>query len=711
MSGRGIDQILTRPSEPRLYEPSVKDARTYVSLAEAASGDMPRSVPPAYIWGDALGELERRQPAARIINLETSVTGSGDYWDDKEIHYRMHPDNVACLTAARIDVAVLANNHVLDWGHTGLVETIATLTTAGIKTVGAGANLEEARRPAYVDLGGGGRLIVCGMASLTSGVPPSWTATERNAGIDVLRDLSDATAAEIGERVRRVKRPGHPVIASIHWGSNWGYEVPAAFVRFAHSLIDGGVDLVHGHSSHHVRPIEVYRNRLILYGCGDFIHDYEGIRGYEEFRNDLAVMYFATIDPASGELARLGMVPMQIRKFSLHRAGTADVRWLEHRITEISARFGCSLERAGDDSLVLRWKGSGRAPPPAGRSPITLCERLGFMLDWYGGMITERTGRLAYTYDPETDVATADGSPIRDIASIWDVELLSRFLARSDLLPLVERSLTHYAGDLVRHDGALILDSDRLGEPSGIAHSAFMILALLHADHAGREATAVALAEGILRQQRHDGSYKVYFGAAPDDGLELYPGEAMLALMEVHALTDDARYVNSVERGFRYCRDRFPPHALGSDLRVFYANWQSQYAAPLHARTQSDTLRREVGDYVFALHDRILEAGFYDAIERYPMRQATVEVACGLEGLNDAYTIAARERDGDRVRAYERCIRVALAWLFRAQRLEHCTPREKGGFGHSLADRTQRIDVTGHVLAGFIKSLQNGVGG
>jgi len=356
MTGRGVDQIQPHPSDPRLYEPSVVDAARYVSLAQAVSGEIPRSVPPAYIWGDALAELERVKPEVRLINLETSITRSGEYWKGKDVHYRMHPENVACLTAARIDIAVLANNHVLDWGRAGLVETVATLTDAGIRVAGAGRTLRDARRPVSIELDGGGRLIVFGLGSLTSGIPPGWAATEHDAGLDVLADLSETTAAEIRERVRRVKRPGDLVVVSIHWGSNWGYEVPESFVRFAHWLIDGGVDLVHGHSSHHVRPIEVYRNRLILYGCGDCIDDYEGITGYAEFRDDLTLMYFATLDSVSGELVRLRMVPMQIRKLSLHHPAPADVRWLEETMAQISAPFGSSIERAADGALVLGWK-------------------------------------------------------------------------------------------------------------------------------------------------------------------------------------------------------------------------------------------------------------------------------------------------------------------------------------------------------------------
>lgn len=356
MTGRGVDQILRNPSAPELHEPFVKDARDYVHLAEVLSGPIPRQASPSYVWGDALEELERVEPDARVVNLETSITRSDEFWPDKEIHYRMHPENVACLKAAGIDVCVLANNHVLDWGRAGLLETLETLAACGIRTAGAGRDLREARRPAIVDVAGGGRLVIFAFGSGTSGVARSWAATEEQPGVDLLADLSPATAAGIGGRVAEIKRPGDLVIASIHWGSNWGYDVSPGFVRFAHRLIDSGVDLIHGHSSHHARPIEVYRGRLILYGCGDFIDDYEGITGYEEFRDDLVLMYFPALDPASGGLVGLRMIPMQIKKFRLTRPSRADVRWLEDTIARYSAAFGSSVELAADGSLLLRWR-------------------------------------------------------------------------------------------------------------------------------------------------------------------------------------------------------------------------------------------------------------------------------------------------------------------------------------------------------------------
>ena len=254
MTGRGIDQALPHPCEPTLDEGYVKDARVYVKIAEEANGPIPRPVDFAYIWGDALAELSRFQPDVRLINLETSVTASEDRWPDKEIHYRMHPRNVPCLTAAGVHCCSLANNHVLDRGLGGLRETLDTLKAAGIKGAGAGRNLSEAASPAVVDVAGKERVVILSLGSETSGIRREWGATADGPGVYLLEDLSVETAEAVGERRRRLRRPGDVVVASIHWGPNWGYPITREEVRFARRLVDtGGVDVIHGHSSHHVK--------------------------------------------------------------------------------------------------------------------------------------------------------------------------------------------------------------------------------------------------------------------------------------------------------------------------------------------------------------------------------------------------------------------------------------------------------------------------
>lgn len=357
MTGRGVDQILPYPGDPRLWEPHTSDARSYVSLAEAKSGPIPRPVPFAWPWGEAIQVVDEIAPAARIINLETSITTADEPDPEKGIHYRMNPANLGCLTSFKPDGCVLANNHVLDFGQEGLRDTLGALRSVGLRASGAGTNRGEAYQPVVIPTSGGGRIVLMALGAASSGIPVSWAATADTPGVAFLPDLSDATADQISDQAFPARLPGDAAVVSLHWGPNWGYDVSGAQVRFAHRLIDGGVDLVYGHSSHHPRPIELYRGKLILYGCGDLIDDYEGISGYEEFRDDLRLLYFASLDPANGRLTGLTMTPMQSRRMRLEHASTDDSRWLRHVMQDMSRPFATRIDAEADGSLALRTAG------------------------------------------------------------------------------------------------------------------------------------------------------------------------------------------------------------------------------------------------------------------------------------------------------------------------------------------------------------------
>jgi poly-gamma-glutamate synthesis protein (capsule biosynthesis protein) len=353
MIGRGIDQILPQHCEPQLFEPYMRSALGYVEIAERACGKLPRAVGFDYVWGDALGEIARAGAEARIVNLETSLTTSDSALPNKGIHYRAHPGNAACLTAAKIDCCTLANNHVLDWGVRGLEETLDTLRSAGVRTAGAGRDAAEAAAPAAIELAGNRRVLVFGFGMESAGVPLAWAATKRKPGVRVLPDLSAATADDVAASVAAARRTGDIVVVSIHWGGNWGYEVSGSEREFAHRLIDAGAaDVLHGHSSHHPRAIEIYRDRPILYGCGDFLNDYEGISGHESFRSELALMYFPTLDAATGKLARLTLTPARIGRFRVNLANDEEAAWLAAMLEREGLRFGTRVERVGQNRLV-----------------------------------------------------------------------------------------------------------------------------------------------------------------------------------------------------------------------------------------------------------------------------------------------------------------------------------------------------------------------
>ncbi|WP_433208798.1 CapA family protein [Nocardia sp. CA-107356] len=353
MLGRGVDQILPHPGDPTLRERHVDDARTYVELAELTNGPIPQPVDFSWPWGDALPILQTLAPDIRLINLETTITADGEFADGKGIHYRMHPDNLPVLTAIRPDVCALANNHILDFGCRGMKDTLDALATAGIHGVGAGADAETALHPAVLTVRDDHRAVIASIAARSSGVPGFWAAHHNRPGVWLIDDSSAHRAADkVAAQVLAHKHTGDITVVSVHWGPNWGYGVELSEIQFAHRLIDAGIDVVHGHSAHHPRPIEIYRDRPILYGCGDVIDDYEGIRGYESYRTELRLLYVASIDPGGGPTA-LGMLPFRVRRMRLERAAQVDAQWLCSTIEHISRRFRIRVVRGHEDLLIV----------------------------------------------------------------------------------------------------------------------------------------------------------------------------------------------------------------------------------------------------------------------------------------------------------------------------------------------------------------------
>ena len=361
MTGRGIDQILPHPGNDKIYEAYMHSAAGYVHLAEARNGPIPPPVDFSYPWGDARALIAQRNPNCRIVNLETAITRCDAHWPGKGINYRMHPANTPCLTAAEIDLCVLANNHILDWGYPGLSETLQTLSDNALLTCGAGESKEAAEAPAILDCGET-RLVVVACGHSSSGIPEKWAATDSRAGVNLLADLSVISAERLMRRVQGQHTPQDLLLVSVHWGGNWGYRVANSQRKFAHRLIELGADLVHGHSSHHPMGIEVYRERPILYGCGDLINDYEGISGHEEYRSELRLLYCVDLDSRTGQLRMLELIPLESYRFRLRHTSSANRSWLRQTLARECQTLGTDLECSGDQgSFLLKWNSGENA--------------------------------------------------------------------------------------------------------------------------------------------------------------------------------------------------------------------------------------------------------------------------------------------------------------------------------------------------------------
>ena len=350
MLGRGIDQRM-----PQHCDPAPEERR-----CGPASQPFAASSP----WGDALAWMEGYAAEHRIVNLETAITTASVGWPGKAVHFRTHPANVATLKAGAIDACTLANNHSLDYGYNGLSDTLRSLRQAGIATAGAGHAPHQAQAPAVMPMAGGGRVLLFAWAFTSSGVPPEWATRGNRPGIALLSGIDGGTVKWLARCIQRQRQPGDRVVVSLHWGGNWVPVIPEQHRWLARHLIDSAqVDVVYGHSSHHPLPQELYRGRLILYGCGDLLNDYEGLPPHAPWRSDLVCLYGLELDRHSGQLLSLELQPFTIHGLQLRPIAEADRTLLEHQMALESLTPQWRCHRQGHGWLLLPSGGTSAANP------------------------------------------------------------------------------------------------------------------------------------------------------------------------------------------------------------------------------------------------------------------------------------------------------------------------------------------------------------
>jgi poly-gamma-glutamate synthesis protein (capsule biosynthesis protein) len=357
MLGRGIDQILKYKNDPELFESFIKDARYYIPETMKNFSEKEKYVGPDYVWGDLLSVRLFQISNLRIINLETSITISKDK-QNKSVLYKMHPNNIDVLKVAGINYCHMANNHVMDWGVSGLRQTINTLTKNGIRFGGIGSNPKMAKMPTVFEINQQ-KIYIFSYGDVDSGIPISWKTNKH--GVNVITTANNDTHVEIANEINQLAYDADFIIISIHWGSNWGYDIPAHHRRFAYYLIDNAnVDLIHGHSSHHFRPVEIYHGKLILYGCGDLINDYEIIDNWERdaYLSWASIAYFPKYDMMTKKIVGLTLVPFKIKNMKLELSSYEEMAKITSRFNQI-----CSIFRINfvlDDNVIkLNLKSGG----------------------------------------------------------------------------------------------------------------------------------------------------------------------------------------------------------------------------------------------------------------------------------------------------------------------------------------------------------------
>jgi poly-gamma-glutamate capsule biosynthesis protein CapA/YwtB (metallophosphatase superfamily) len=277
-----------------------------------------------------------------VLNLECCISERGRPWEapGKPFFFRAPPRAVELLVLLGTDCVTLANNHALDYGVDALADTLDHLTAAGIATVGAGADLDQARRPAMLTARGL-RVAVLGVTDH----PADFAAGPDRPGV-AFADLGHQVPGWLAGLVRQTGALADVTLVTPHWGPNMT-AAPVRYVRrAATALMGAGATLVAGHSAHVPHGI----GGPVLYDLGDFLDDY---RVDPRLRNDLGLLFLVTLD-AAGPL-RLEALPLKLEFCHTRLATGEDAAWIRHRFRAACADLGTAVQDTAG-RLTITWR-------------------------------------------------------------------------------------------------------------------------------------------------------------------------------------------------------------------------------------------------------------------------------------------------------------------------------------------------------------------
>jgi AMMECR1 domain-containing protein len=336
-------------------------------------------------------------------------------------------------------------------------------------------------------------------------------------------------------------------------------------------------------------------------------------------------------------------------------------------------------------------------------------KRLELARDWYLNNTNPKTKRVNYLYYPVTNTYSKDDNEVRNLAVLYILPELKRFIGDDSLDGLIRNTTDHYISKIKRNAGYSYLE---LGADSKISFSAFMILSLIRQPYyPGSLETATGLADGILSLQQPDGSYATSFDGKIS-GIDYYPGEAMLSLMRLFEVTGDERLADSVAKAFPYYRDYWR-----QNKNTAFVPWHTQTYFLL-AQHNNDP---ELEEFVYEMSDWLIDTYqifrdvYPDKIGGFKKDDPRNSTSSYMEGINDAYRTAQLFGNGRHIKKYRDSVRAGTRFVLQTQ----FTPenafwvknpaRAIGGFKESLKSVNQRNDYTQHATSALIKTHGNNI--
>lgn len=274
-----------------------------------------------------------------VGNLEAPITSRGSEFTGKRFRFRSPPEAAQALRNAGFSVLTLANNHILDYGPTGLQDTLDHLEKNSIRHSGVGKDLADAAKPAFVETAGGRVAFLS--YSLT--YPSEFFAGKERYG------TAPGHSSRIGNDIRKAARQADYVVVSFHWGRELESTPRPYQVNSARRAIDAGADIVLGHHPHVLQGIERYRNGLIFYSLGNFAF------GSLSGKSDRSIIARISLNGGvkEAEIIPLNVLNREVRFQPVPLGGTAGGEVID-RLNRLSAGMGTRISLESGRYLV-QW--------------------------------------------------------------------------------------------------------------------------------------------------------------------------------------------------------------------------------------------------------------------------------------------------------------------------------------------------------------------
>jgi poly-gamma-glutamate capsule biosynthesis protein CapA/YwtB (metallophosphatase superfamily) len=292
-----------------------------------------------------------------FCNVEGALSDRGKMAVGRDSAWKSPPHMIQGIKAGGFNIVSAANNHIMDYGPDAMLDTLSLLEQNGIAHIGAGINIHEARKPAFIEKKGC-RIAFLGYSTDVNQPGRSFPASERKPGIVPIRvfalfapphlNLEDMEMME--EDIKEAKKNSDLTFVSLHFSISVGgsHTLAPHQEAMAKGAIEAGADLVLGHGPHALQAFEIYKGKAITYNMGNFVVDRD---------TDVLDSILVTAEIRDKKVKRVAFSPVRINEKGQPEIVSFESKSgerIKNLLRKISKRQNTEISFSGEEGVVLQ---------------------------------------------------------------------------------------------------------------------------------------------------------------------------------------------------------------------------------------------------------------------------------------------------------------------------------------------------------------------